>query len=81
MAFVSFVRDPLSLVQLRPDSREAVAADAVGLAALAGDQPAAFEAAEDARRAVGENETLAREAIDRDDLAGLRVTAVHDAAA
>ena len=62
-------------------SSQAVAADAVGLAALARDQATAFEAAEDAGGAIGENESLAGEAIDRDDLAGCGAAAVHDAAA
>jgi hypothetical protein len=68
-AFAYSRESTLPLIQLRPE----------GLAALAGDQAAAFQAAEDAHAAVREDEAVAGEAINVRDLAGVFVAAVHDA--
>jgi hypothetical protein len=78
-AFASSREPTLPLIQLRPDGCQAEPRDAVGLAAVAGDQAAAFQAVEDAHAAVREDEAVAGEAINVRDLAGVFVAAVHDA--
>lgn len=59
------------VVQLRPHRGEAEAGDAVGLAAVAGDQPAPLQPAEQAERAIGEAMPVAGEAVGGDDPPGL----------
>lgn len=69
-----------TIVELRANGGEAVAGDAIGLAALARDQPAPLQPAEEGHRAVGEEKAVPREAVGGEHPPAL-VAAAHDAAA